>query len=73
MIKNNSIKLLGLVGSVVVVCLIITGFIYAKEDVVAKVGSKSISKDDLYSMLVDQYGEAALDTLIADKIVELEK
>ncbi|WP_044022632.1 foldase protein PrsA [Bacillus sp. SG-1] len=70
--KNNSIKLLTLIGSVVVVCLIITGFVFSKDEVVAKVGKDSISKDELYTMLVDQYGEAALDTLIADKIVELE-
>lgn len=70
--KNNSIKLLSLIGSVVVVCLIITGFVFSKDEVVAKVGKDSISKDELYTMLVDQYGEAALDTLIADKIVELE-
>ncbi|MGD6965940.1 foldase protein PrsA [Rossellomorea vietnamensis] len=70
--KNNHSKLLGLIGSVVVVSLIITGFVFSKEEVVAKVGNNSISKDDLYTMMVDQYGEAALDTLIADKIVELE-
>ncbi|RIW33320.1 foldase [Bacillus salacetis] len=70
--KKNHIKLLSLIGSVVVVSLIITGFVFSKEEVVAKVGDKSISKNDLYTMLVDQYGEAALDTLIADKIVELE-
>lgn len=70
--KNNHSKLLGLIGSVVVVSLIITGFVFSKGEVVAKVGNNSISKDDLYTMMVDQYGEAALDTLIADKIVELE-
>ncbi|MGD6801187.1 foldase protein PrsA [Rossellomorea vietnamensis] len=70
--KNNHSKLLGLIGSVVVVSLIITGFIFSKGEVVAKVGNNSISKDDLYTMMVDQYGEAALDTLIANKIVELE-
>jgi foldase protein PrsA len=70
--KKNHIKLLSLIGSVVLVGLIITGFVFSKEEVVAKVGDKAISKDDLYTMLVDQYGEAALDTLIADKIVELE-
>jgi foldase protein PrsA len=70
--KKKHTKLLGLIGSVVVVSLIITGFVYSKQEVVAKVGSQSISKDDLYSSLVDQYGEAALNTLIADKIVELE-
>ncbi|WP_240190037.1 peptidylprolyl isomerase [Bacillus sp. P14.5] len=70
--KKNLGKLLGLIGSVAVVSLIITGFVFSKEEVVAKVGSNSISKDELYTMMVDQYGEAALDTLIADKIVELE-
>ncbi|MGM0846193.1 MAG: foldase protein PrsA [Bacillota bacterium] len=70
--KNKDTKLLGLIGSVVVISLIITGFVFSKEEVVAKVGSDSISKDELYTMMVDQYGEAALDTLITEKIVELE-
>ncbi|RBP00825.1 peptidylprolyl isomerase [Rossellomorea aquimaris] len=70
--KKRSITLWSVIGGIVVVGTMLAMFGFSKEEVVAKVGSKSISKEDLYSTLVDQYGEAALDTLIAEKIVELE-
>jgi foldase protein PrsA len=70
--KNRSITLWSVLGGVVVIGTMLAVFGFSKEEVVAKVGSKSISKEDLYTTLVDQYGEAALDTLIAEKIVELE-
>jgi foldase protein PrsA len=70
--KKTQMKLLSLIGSVTVTGMLISGCASSTENVVAKVGSESISKDDLYTMMVDQYGEAALNTLIADKIVELE-
>ncbi|WP_421383779.1 foldase protein PrsA [Bacillus salacetis] len=69
--KKSHIKLLSLIGSVAVSGMLISGC-SSTQDAVAKVGGESISKDDLYTMMVDQYGEAALNTLIADKIVELE-
>jgi foldase protein PrsA len=70
--KKRSITLWSVLGGVVVIGTMLAVFGFSKEEVVAKVGSKSISKEDLYTTLVDQYGEAALDTLIAEKIVELE-
>ncbi|MGF3104636.1 foldase protein PrsA [Rossellomorea sp. DUT-2] len=70
--KKRSITLWSVIGGIVVVGTMLAMFGFSKEEVVAKVGSKSISKEDLYTSLVDQYGEAALDTLIAEKIVELE-
>lgn len=42
------------------------------DDVVARVNDEVITKDDLYNTLVDANGKQALDSLIADKIVELE-
>lgn len=44
----------------------------AKEEVVATVGDANITKDDLYDLLVKASGDQALDSLINDKIVELE-
>jgi foldase protein PrsA len=70
--KKKSITLWSVLGFVVITGALLAAFGFSKEEVVAKVGDESISKDDLYSTLVDQYGEAALDTLIADKIVKLE-
>ncbi|XXM73076.1 foldase protein PrsA [Lysinibacillus sphaericus] len=72
MTKKKSITLWSVLGFVVISGALLAAFGFSKEEVVAKVGNESISKDDLYSTLVDQYGEAALDTLIAEKIVELE-
>ena len=70
--KKRSITLWSVIGGIVVVGTMLVMFGFSKDEVVAKVGSTSISKEDLYTTLVDQYGEAALDTLIAEKIVELE-
>jgi foldase protein PrsA len=70
--KKKSITLWSVLGGIVVIGALLAAFGFSKEEVVAKVGSQSISKEDLYSTMVDQYGEAALDTLIAEKIVELE-
>ncbi|MFI8575348.1 peptidylprolyl isomerase [Rossellomorea aquimaris] len=70
--KKRSITLWSVIGGIVVVGTMLVMFGFSKDEVVAKVGSKSISKEDLYTTLVDQYGDAALDTLIAEKIVELE-
>ncbi len=42
------------------------------SDVVAIVNGQNITKDELYNVLVEQSGEAALETLIAEKIVDIE-
>ncbi|MGR3763036.1 foldase protein PrsA [Rossellomorea sp. NS-SX7] len=70
--KQKRITFWSVIGGIVVIGALLAAFGFSKEEVVAKVGSQSISKDDLYSVLVDQYGDAALETLIAEKIVELE-
>jgi foldase protein PrsA len=47
-------------------------FFLSKEPAVASVGGENINKDELYSLLVKQYGDEALDALVTDKIIELE-
>ncbi|APH03909.1 foldase protein PrsA [Bacillus weihaiensis] len=47
-------------------------FLALNKDVVAKVGSESVTKDDLYAFFVSQNGEAALDSLITKSIIEQE-
>lgn len=42
------------------------------SNVVASVNGEPITKDQLYELMVQQYGADALDSLISDKIVELE-
>jgi foldase protein PrsA len=70
--KKQSITLWSIIGGVVLIGSLLAVFGFSKEDAVAKVGSETISKEDLYTTLVDQYGDGALDTLIAEKIVKLE-
>jgi foldase protein PrsA len=72
MTKKKSITLWSVAGGMIVIGALLAAFGFSKEEVVAQVGQESISKEELYTTLVDQYGEAALDTLIAEKIVELE-
>jgi foldase protein PrsA len=43
-----------------------------EDNVVGRVGDLTITKDELYDVLVKQNGQAALDSLVADKIIELE-
>ena len=43
-----------------------------KGDVVAKVEGKAITKDQLYDLLVEQNGEQVLDSMISERIIELE-
>jgi foldase protein PrsA len=47
-------------------------FFLSKEPAVASVGGENIKKDELYSLLVKQYGDEALDALVTDKIIEME-
>ena len=42
------------------------------DNVVARINNEVITKDDLYEALVEQNGQATLDSLISDKIIELE-
>ncbi|MGB4570654.1 MAG: SurA N-terminal domain-containing protein, partial [Tepidanaerobacteraceae bacterium] len=44
----------------------------ASSEVVARVNNEKITKDELYEYLVKENGDAALNTLVANKIIELE-
>jgi foldase protein PrsA len=58
--------------SIILVAAIIFSVFLLKNDVVAKVGSKTISKAELNELLVEQYGKATLDTLITNTMIEQE-
>jgi foldase protein PrsA len=71
--KSRNTKIyITVLGAVLVVMVIIFTIGFSKGEAVAKVGSEKISKDELYDYLVDNYGAASVDTLITNKIVELE-
>lgn len=44
----------------------------SKESVVAKIDNNVITKDELYNVLVEQNGEQVLESLISEKVIELE-
>jgi foldase protein PrsA len=44
----------------------------SKDKAVAKINGEGISKDELYEVMVEQYGAATVEQLIADKIVASE-
>lgn len=61
---------------VVLLLIVLIGAFYLfnnkTNNVVARINNEVITKDDLYEALVEQNGQAALDSLISDKIIELE-
>ena len=59
-----------LVAIALALIILITGC--GKGDVVAKVEGKAITKDQLYDLLVEQNGEQVLDSMISERIIELE-
>jgi len=62
-----------LIGVVVVAAIAIALIIGLNSgEVVAKVGDRKITKDELYDRLVEYYGKSVLDSMIAEKIVEME-
>ncbi|MFP7486166.1 peptidylprolyl isomerase [Priestia filamentosa] len=66
-------KVMYIILSVALVALIVCGgWVYSKEQVVASVDGSDITKDDVYNLLADQNGAAAVDTLITEKIIDKE-
>ena len=72
-LKRNSKKLILAVGiPLICVVAVITYYIALKNSYVAKVGNVKISQEELNTALNKQYGTTVLDTLISDKVIELE-
>ncbi len=68
----GSKKTLGILAVLVVVAIVVFIFLSTRSEVVAKVGSESLTRDDLYTFFVEQNGEAALDTLITKNLINQE-
>ncbi|MGX9136506.1 peptidylprolyl isomerase [Rummeliibacillus sp. JY-2-4R] len=72
-LKRNSKKLILAIGiPLICVVAVITYYIALKNSYVAKVGNVKISQEELNTALNKQYGTTILDTLISDKVIELE-
>ncbi|MFB5284977.1 peptidylprolyl isomerase [Peribacillus sp. Hz7] len=72
--KKNTKLAVWLVGAVVIAALIVVAMITstAKNETVATVDGSKITKDELYDELVASYGTDTLNTLITNKMIELE-
>jgi foldase protein PrsA len=72
--KKNSRLVVWIVSAVIIAAIIIVAMLTssAKNETMATVGDTKITKADLYDELVESYGAATLDTLISDKIIQLE-
>jgi foldase protein PrsA len=71
LVRNNKI-LLTIGGTILVIVALVVGLGFSKQETIASVEGEEISKDELYDVLVKQYGAAALSALIDNKIIEME-
>lgn len=70
-IKENK-KLVLIIAVLILAMGVFLSFALPKDKAVAKVDGEAISQDELYDVMVEQYGAATVEQLIADKIVDSE-
>jgi foldase protein PrsA len=70
-IKQNKILVL-VIGVLILAIGVFLSLALPKDKAIAKINGDSISKDELYDVMVKQYGAATVEQLIADKIVASE-
>ncbi|MCM3692518.1 peptidylprolyl isomerase [Neobacillus niacini] len=70
-IKQNKKLVLG-IGVLILAIGVFLSLALPKDKAIAKINGDSISKDELYDVMVKQYGAATVEQLIADKIVASE-
>ncbi|RKD73442.1 foldase protein PrsA [Sinobaca qinghaiensis] len=68
--KGKKRYFIGAIIAAAVIGLLITGF--SRSDAVAEVGDEKITKDELYEEMAATSGEAALDTMITEEVVNAE-
>lgn len=67
--KGLVYMVVGIIAVIAIAAVLLIGF---GSGEVAKVGGEKITKEELYNKLVEYYGESVLDSLIAEKIVDME-
>jgi foldase protein PrsA len=70
-IKENKKNVL-IIAVLILAIGVFLSFALPKDKAVAKVDGEAINKDELYDVMVEQYGAATVEQLIADKIVASE-
>ncbi|SEM52489.1 foldase protein PrsA [Mesobacillus persicus] len=71
MFKNKKGQL-AIGGIILVVVALIVGLGFSKQETIASIDGEKITKDELYDVLVGQYGATELSALIDNKIIEME-
>lgn len=70
-IKQNR-KLVFIIAVLIIAIGIFLSSAISKDKAIAKINGEAISKNELYDVMVEQYGAATVEQLIADKIVASE-
>lgn len=70
-IKQNKI-FVSLIAVLIIAIGVFLSLALPKDKAIAKINGEAISKDELYDEMVDRYGAATVEQLIADKIVASE-
>ncbi|WHZ01221.1 peptidylprolyl isomerase [Neobacillus sp. YX16] len=70
-IKQNK-KLVFVIGVLILAIGVFLSLALSNDKAIAKINGDAISKDELYNVMVKQYGAATVEQLIADKIVASE-
>lgn len=61
-----------IIAALIAGIIISVSIVYSQGQVVARINDETISKEDLYNLLVEQNGQAALDALIDQSIIKQE-
>jgi foldase protein PrsA len=69
---NQNKKIFVIIAALIIVMGILLTLAFTKDSAVAKVDGEGISKDELYDKMVELYGAATVEQMIADKIVAAE-
>ena len=71
-LKNNKFMIVLILVVVVALAAIVGSSFSSRSETVASVDGNKITKDDLYEIMSAQYGGSIVDTLITNKVIELE-
>lgn len=70
-LRNNKVQFT-IGGIILVVVALVVGLGFSKQETIASIDGEKITKDELYDVLVGQYGATTLSALIDNKIIEME-
>lgn len=64
--------IISLITILIIGTIVTFSLAFSNEEVVAEVGNEKVSKEELYNVLVKQYGNSTLDNLITSKLIQQE-